>query len=106
MLIKTSQQPVGLRAYTRKLAAGEKLASMGELLASGKVRSYTQEGDTVTVFSENPAAVSSLPIAKQPRFDLKQKVVSFIKPTQLERDCAPSMPLGGNGIWPRACWPG
>lgn len=89
MLIATSQQPPQLKAYTRKLAAGEKLAPMAEVLASGKVRSYTQEGDTVTIFSESPEALSELPIVKQPRFDLKQKVVGFVRPQQLERDCAP-----------------
>lgn len=89
MLIKHSQPAPQLKAYQRKLAAGEKLAPMGELVASGQVRSYTQEGDTVTIFADSPAVIDRLPIVKQPRFDLKQKVVGFVKPDQLARDCAP-----------------
>jgi hypothetical protein len=89
MQIASTKRAPSLKAYTRKLDEGEQLGNMKDLLKSGDVRSYSQEGDTVTVYAQDKTVLNDLPIDKQPRFNLRQKVEGFLKPNQLERDCAP-----------------
>jgi Vitamin B6 photo-protection and homoeostasis len=89
MFITSTKQAARVQAYSRTLKDGEKLASMKGLMDSGQVQAYAQEGDTITIYSSHPEAIGQLPIEQQARFDVKKKIVDFVKPQHLERDCAP-----------------
>ncbi len=87
MKIQTSHR--GLRPFVRTLKPSQELVGAEELLKSGKIRSISREGETVTIYAESSEAASLVTVKEKPKFNLKEKALNFVRPEQLERDCAP-----------------
>ena len=88
MKIASTVRTPALRSYTVRLKEGEKLGNMDFLMKEGAVVSYSQEGDKVILFATEQKVTERLPLTTAPKFNLKEKVVGFLKPEEMERDCS------------------
>lgn len=80
----------GLQAVTRKLEKGQRLEGLDDLLESGAIASYSEQGDTVTLYTTDPSQVQDLSVREgHSKKSLLQKAKAFVTPTHMERDCAP-----------------